>query len=843
MPYKKGRGVGLHRLPQIKVSMKNKNKIKRRSFLKATGLVSALTAAGCQKIKNTNKSIHNFLNQFEETIVPYDVETHVNSSCTICPSFCGIKVRKIGERVVKIEGNPEHPVNRGGLCTRGVAGIQHLYNPNRIKSPLIKSGGGESSEWVSVSWDEAIKTLSEKLIAQREENPAGLMFIQDSRSASLEKKLYERFMKAYGSPNYVSYNDALDGDDECQLDAIHLMQGIDRRPSYDIKNAGIVVSFSTDFLESHLNLMQSVSAYGYARREREAGRSKFVHIGARLSATAASADKWISIKPGTEAIIALSIAYVLIREDLYDYDFVSKNCSGFEDEVSRDGKIRRGFKYWVMSDYAPVDVEEITGVSAEDIIEVARALYSSKPALIIGRRDDVMTQAAVHSLNLLCGSLGSEGGMLFPHEIPLSNEAEIKNDKMAKSGLAFKPLASAGEEMLYETDNSVLPEKLDNSDSPVKLLLIKNANPVYSSPGKDKWAQAMKKIPFKVSFSPVMDETTELCDLILPDCTYLEKWNGATVNTSEGYQVFSVSKPVVAPVTDCRATEDVILGIAAGMPSGVSSNLNWKNFREYIEWSIEGLFNAGRGDYISEDFKGRWVRLLEKAGWRIPKKSDRKEFVDNVIEKGGWWDPVYYYNELPGIVKTGRGKADFLPSKLVSLIDEARSKGDEKAKEISEVYSRFIEGKVNPFYIDMVSEKSGKESDGGMLHLHNIKTISLTGMSQPNSPWLMDNATSVVADRWNTWVEINRETARELMLNDGDYVFVESEKAKIKGIVALSDGIHPECIAVPAGFGHSAGGVWSSGIGSNAADIIAGERDPLSGICLPDRAMVKIYKA
>lgn len=805
-------------------------------------MISAATVAGCQKLKNSNKAVHNFLNQYEEVIVPYGEETWTNSSCTLCPSFCGIRVRKIDERVVKIEGNSQHPVNRGGLCPRGVAGIQHLYNPNRIKSPLIKEGSGASSKWVSLSWNDALKKLSEKLTALRIKNPSSLMFLHDSRSALLEKRLYQRFLKAYGSPNYIPYNDACDADDECQLDAIYLMQGLNRNPSYDIKNSGIVLSFSTDYLESHLNLMQSLSAYGYSRGERGAGRCKFIHIGPRLSSTAASADKWISIKPGTEAIIALSIAYVLIREDLYDYDFVSGNCSGFEDEVLSNGKIRRGFKYWVMSDYTPVDVEEATGVRSEDIISIARELYSSKPAIIIGRRDDVMTQMAVHSLNLLCGSLGREGGMLFPHDIPLSSEEGVKTGKTAESALTSHSVSESGEAGIYNSAPSVLPEKLKNGEAPVQILLIKNANPVYSSPDRERWAGAIETIPFKVSFSPVMDETTELCDLILPDCTYLEKWNGASTDTSEGYQVFSVSKPVIDPVNDCRPAEDVILQVAAGMSSDISVNFQWNNFREYIEWSIEGLFNAGRGDLISEDFKGRWVRLLEKAGWRIPNKTDKNTFVQNVIDKGGWWDPVYYYNELPGILKTGKGKADFAPSKLASLINRLQSIDKKTGNEVKKIYSRFIEGKVNPFYIDLVTEKNS-ETDEGVLHLHISKTISLTGMSQPNSPWLMDNATSVVADRWETWVEINTETAKEMNIKAGEYVFIESGRGKVRSRVSVSAGIHPRCISIPAGLGHGGNGIWSSGVGSNSADIISSDRDPISGIVLPDRTMVRIYKA
>ncbi|MBI5376240.1 MAG: molybdopterin-dependent oxidoreductase [Candidatus Schekmanbacteria bacterium] len=775
--------------------MKKHRNIKRRSFLKASGAASATALGGCQKIKNVNKGIHEFLNRFEEVPVPHGIETWKTTTCNLCSSSCGIRARTIDGRLVSIEGNSAHPVNRGGICPRGVNGLHILYNPNRLSGPMKKTGSGDSSKWERISWDDAMKAVTGNLKSLRTQSPQSLMFLHGKPSTSLEVSFADRFMQAYGSPNYICYMDGHDYYDSSMLDAIYLMQGINAAPSYDIGNSNFVLSFNTDIFESHENLMQSLKAYGQAHSERPSGRCRFVHVGPRLSASASTADKWIPVRPGTEGVLALGVAHVIIREDLYDYNFVNINCSGFEDRTDESGKTERGFKSVVMSEYAPSDVSNMTGVKVEEIIRLARDFASSRPALAVGNRTQTRIQLAVHSLNALLGSINTKGGILFPPDIVLKKEGE-------KSSSIYG-----------ENNTDFLSKIISSPESPVKALFIKNANPIYSSLESALWRKALDKIPFKVSFSGIMDETSSLCDMILPDCTYLEKWNGSAVATSEGYQVFSISRPVVEPVVECKASEDVLLNIASGLSPEVAINFHWKSFSDYVELAIEGLFEAGRGSRLGEEFEGTWVRLLEKAGWRIPSEGGLDEFKKTIIDAGGWWDPIYYYGELSRVILKPTGKFELMPA---------------------------IKSMTNYSFPELTETDETREQ---YFALHVSKPASLAALTNPNSPWMLDNITSVLTDRWNTWIEINEEIAKKLGFKRGDEVIVESDKGKIRAEVTPTKSIHPEFVSIPAGMGHVIPGEWSNGIGSNAADIMSAVRDPVTGIFLADKTKVKIYKA
>ena len=775
--------------------LKKHRNIKRRAFLKASGVASAAALGGCQKIKNANKGIHEFLNRFEEVPVLPGIETWKTTTCNLCSSSCGIRARTIDGRLVSIEGNSAHPVNRGGICPRGVNGLHILYNPNRLSGPMKKTGTGDSSKWERISWGDAMKAVTGNLKSLRVKSPQSLMFLHGKPSTSLEVSFADRFMQAYGSPNYICYMDGHDYYDSSMLDAIYLMQGINAAPSYDIGNSSFVLSFNTDIFESHENFMQSLKAYGQAHSERPSGRCRFVHVGPRLSASASTADKWIPVRPGTEGVLALGIAHVIIREDLYDYNFVNINCSGFEDWTDESGKTERGFKSVVMSEYSPSDVSNVTGVKVEEIIRLAREFASSRPAFALGKRTQTSIQLAVHSLNALLGSINTKGGILFPPDIVLKKEGE-------KSSSIYG-----------ENNTDFLSKIISSPESPVQALFIKNANPIYSSLESALWRKALDKIPFKVSFSGIMDETSSLCDMILPDCTYLEKWNGSAVATSEGYQVFSISHPVVEPVVECRASEDVLLNIASGLSPEVAMNFPWKSFRDYIELAIEGLFEAGRGSRLGEEFEGTWVRLLEKAGWRIPSEGGFDEFKKTIIDAGGWWDPIYYYGELSRVILKPTGKFELMPA---------------------------IKSMTNYSFPELTGTDETREQ---YFALHVSKPASLAELTNPNSPWMLDNITSVLTDRWNTWIEINEEIAKKLGFKRGDEVIVESEKGKIRAQVTPTKSIHPEFVSIPAGMGHFISGEWSMGIGSNAADIMKALRDPVTGIFLADKTKVKIYKA
>ena len=234
------------------------------------------------------------------------------SACGQCPAGCGIVVRVSEGRAKKIEGNPLHPVNRGKLCARGQAALQALYHPERLSRPMKLSGERGSGAYRPVSWEEALSLLMGRLKKTRTEAPASLLMLTDPIRGHAGL-VAGRFMKAFGSPNRVAWDpfgqDAL-------LAACEAVHGVRDLPEYDIAGARYLLSFSGDFLETWVSPVHYAGAYGRMRGDRETTRGKFIHFGPRLSMTAASADLFLPVSPGTEGIVALGIAHVMVRDRL-----------------------------------------------------------------------------------------------------------------------------------------------------------------------------------------------------------------------------------------------------------------------------------------------------------------------------------------------------------------------------------------------------------------------------------------------------------------------------------------------------------------------------------------------
>src|SRR3990172_5812338 len=198
-------------------------KFKRRDFLKLSGGAVAGIALASGLAKEIKK-----LAQGEGSRPKPGVEKWVNTVCQSCPGGCGIRVRLINGRAVKIDGNPYHPVNRGKLCPKGQAGLQILYNPDRIKNPLLRDGPKGSNKWKNITWDEAIQTVSMKLKDLRDGGLSHTLGFLTGNSRGLLPNLFQGFMRAYGSNNFFVEPKAEEGVNT----AVYLTQGVKSSLAY-----------------------------------------------------------------------------------------------------------------------------------------------------------------------------------------------------------------------------------------------------------------------------------------------------------------------------------------------------------------------------------------------------------------------------------------------------------------------------------------------------------------------------------------------------------------------------------------------------------------------------------
>ncbi len=484
----------------------------RRTFLQLGGLTAAVAAlAGC---KSANEKLIPYLIPPDEGVTP-GIANYYASSCRSCPAGCGILVRESEGRAKKIEGNPEHPVNRGKLCGRGQAALQELYHPDRIPQPLKRSGPRGSGAFTKISWEEALTLLVGQLTSLQQSKATDRLALLTPELRGTLAELTMRFIRSYGSTNHVSYE--LLGPD--WLRAANLKSfGQQSLPYYDISETQYLLSFGADFVESHLSPVQYGYAFGRMRQGRDTVRGHFTYVGGRLSLTAASADRWMPAKPGSEGALALGMARLILAESLCDRASIAAN--GLHVET-----LMQGLKAYDLG-----RVAEETGLAQQAIAEVAREFATTRPSLAMAgeavafQSNGPESVRAVQLLNVLVGNMNHTGGIYPDHGSP---------DGPTSS---FDELFS-------------LIQKMGAGNIQIAMIY---GDPVHSFLRQRSFQDALSKVPFIVSFSSLMDDTALMADLILPDHAALESWGDVIplAGTREG--VIGLMQPVVTPVFDTR---------------------------------------------------------------------------------------------------------------------------------------------------------------------------------------------------------------------------------------------------------------------------------------------------
>jgi len=556
-------------------------KIDRRTFLSSVGALVIGGAAGSALSPLPYKltdDLSIWTQMWPWTPVPQDGEAnYVNSVCTLCPGGCGISVRKIDDRAVKIEGMKGHPVNDGGICMLGISALQLLYGTSRVKAPMKQTGKRGEDNWKEISWDEAISEVAKKLKEIREKGESHTVACITGSKYGTVPQLFSRFMAAYGSPNFMTVPSVQDSYEI----ALKLMHGVDAIPGFDVENANFVLSFGTGMIEGWGSPVRMFKANSKLREN----KAKIVQIEARLSNTAAKADKWIPIKPGTEAALALGLASVIIKESLYNKAFVDSSTNGFE-----------AFKSLVLNNYAPESVAKIVGIEDPNVIIALAKEFagSSNPLALCGKGQgntpgSMYEVMAVHALNALVGNINKKGGVWT---LPAPNYiqwAEPELDETAKKGIQQVRIDGAGGEK-YPCAKSLLNRfpacVCEGKDYPVQALLVSGANPCYtmSDPGSVK--KAFEKIPFVVSFSSYMDETSKQADIILPNHTFLESYQDVPAPVGLQKPIIGISRPVVKPQLNTRHVGDSLIQIAKAMGGNIEAAFAWESYEACLEQTM-----------------------------------------------------------------------------------------------------------------------------------------------------------------------------------------------------------------------------------------------------------------
>jgi anaerobic selenocysteine-containing dehydrogenase len=526
--------------------------------------------------------------------VPPDGEsTYVRSTCTLCPGGCGISVRKIDDRVVKIEGVEKHPVNNGGMCMLGLSGAQLLYSPSRVKTPLKRVGDRGEGRWEPISWEAAIGEVADNLAdIRRQGNPQSVACMAPTDKGTVAR-LIQRLMAAYGSPNFIrmpSVEDAYES-------MLRLTQGLDGQVGVDVETADLILSFGCALLDGYRSPVRMIQA----NSRWKSNHAKLIQIEPRLSNTAAKADKWVAPTPGSEADLALAIAQVIISRKKYNHAYVAENTEGLE-ALTRilDEK------------YNPEIISGPVGLEVETIIDLAFQFAKAKrPLALLGRGKGQMPGSlkealAVQTLNTLMGNINQPGGVFSVAEFDYIQWPHAEQDGTAATGLQTPRMDGAGTteypHVRFLANRFI--EKVNSGAAKAQALLVADANPCYSLPDTAAVKAAFEKIPFVVSFSSFMDETAMNADLILPSHFFLERYEDVAISSGLIQQAVGLCRPVVAPLYDTRHPGDSIIRIARGIGGSVSAAFPWKDYETCLKETLGSKWRA-------LDRKGLWMAPVD----------------------------------------------------------------------------------------------------------------------------------------------------------------------------------------------------------------------------------------
>ncbi|MEN4010708.1 MAG: molybdopterin-dependent oxidoreductase [Bellilinea sp.] len=536
------------------------NTISRRDFLKLAGVGAAVSAVltGCGPMaRYIVRRPYTNMPEYNQT----GLSTYYASTCRECPAGCGIIVRTKEGRAITIEGNSQHPVNRGRLCSRGVTAQQGLYNPDRIRNPVFQARG-DASRAKAISWDEAI-SLTQNALSNQPEQTAFLLGMAPDHLFDLVSEL----TSAIGAPPPVRYNALTTFEGRATLlEATTQTFNQAALPYFDLANADMTFAFGANLLENFLSPVAYSRAYGEFRQGRLTRRGYLVVFEPRQSLTAGNADEWIPIRPGSEAILA----------------------AAFNRLVSEARGLPATPAYSAVTLAAAAAA---SGVSEEKMLSLARMFASAAHPLAIpggaalAQTDGLTTARLVLNLNRLVENVGQPGGVFLSPSIPSASDFAAVKDLVGQM-----------------------------ADGKVKVLFIHGVNPLFELPQSLGFADALAKVPLVISFASFPDETALVSDYILPDHTPLESFGYQRVLAGSDRPALSSLQPVVVPLYDTRASADVLIAAARGLAGPFANALPYSDEVDFIQLKIVPLIQAG-GFFTAPEVLTFWTRWLQHGGW------------------------------------------------------------------------------------------------------------------------------------------------------------------------------------------------------------------------------------
>jgi anaerobic selenocysteine-containing dehydrogenase len=734
------------------------------------------------------------------------------TTCGLCASRCPAIGFVENGYLVKLEGQPDSIRTRGRLCAKGQAGVNQIYDPDRILSPLKRAGKRGEGKWQAISWDQALDELAGRLATLREAGqPERFMFHHGWISASANKLINQVFLPSYGTAT-IADNACLG--QSARATAHELTWG-GHEDSWDFDNTSFVLNFGSNVLEAHTNHVALATrlADGLVDRHLE-----MVTFDVRLSNTAAKSARWIQIKPGTDLAVVLAMCHVVMEEELYRGagEAFLRFC-----QVTPDPRAALSEKIAALkahlAPYTPDWAEDLSGVDAEVIRDIAIAFAAAKPACVISSRgasakyNGVETERAIQMLAAITGNIDNPGGRCpdvrpewitptGPEDKPTARRLELLQGFVGEAALPFHGLGHRVLEMIKD-GHAGRPE----------VYLWYNYNPVFSNADTGANSDILKDeslLAFTVAVTPFYDESAALADLILPDALYLERYDFEDGASPDQVPEYTIRQPIVPPQGEVRDFKDVCCELARRL----EIPLGFESAEDFVEQSCK----------LTPEVKskaGGFRRMLKRGVWHDPKAAPRfysyRQAVDAAALRADgvildeatgvyWnWQTAGAASEIEalnaGYRDTPGAQRGYLAQRFGDQVYAGFRPGRLAKSGFFELYSPILEAKglaPLPSYAPVPEHQAMKPDELILTTFRvNVQTLSRT----QNCMWL--DEIDVDDSAW-----INPKTAASRGIADGERIRIATPLGEIEVSARVTEAAVPGIVALS-----SHGGRWEYG--------------------------------
>ncbi len=815
----------------LKMEKNMKVEISRRRFLQGSVALSVVggTALSSTSILADSKKADNELMKKVPTL------------CEMCVNKCAAVAQVRNGVVTKLDPNPYFPKSKNMLCARGNAGIHALYDPDRLKYPLIRIGKRGDGKYKRVTWDEAYEFIKEKLVKILDEEKDNRSCIGFCAGEGMAEHTYKTFMgDKFGSANFINHASIC-----LQTTVSGYALTIGGYGQADLENAKYVIMAGANRAEA----IVTPDTMDLFKRTRGRG-AKLVVVDPRFTNTAIHADTYLAIKPGTDLAFVLALTHEVIRAKLYNREFVKKNFNNFEEY--KEHVLGKG--------YTPEWAEEITGIPAKDIRKIAREFMQNAPQSVYyqGRRstwaaNDFQLRRAQAIFTALGGGIDIKGGIVFGKKLPLeSHEINIPMYAQAEERIEKDAAAVIGASGSWIAWRNMVAD--GNTPYPVRGMFVYKQNPMLSVPNTAKTREMFEKLDLVVVIDTMPSDTAMMADVILPECTYLERED--PIKSFGGVEpAIVLRQKVVDPMYETKPVIEIMKGLAEKLSKPL-----WEITKKYDE-DVQDDTADMKPEEIEEYYKENGFDLAD-AFEESQEEINKKMFVGKYGEKA--WEELrakgVYYPKMDEYFKEiNKNTHQYYPAgkknySVAKLEEEGISPDDYlhdnciNPQDIAELKRNFKtpSKKVECYLAGM--KKKGIDpmptwKDEEYVRVPEGKFKFVSGRHAQFTQDATQNNIMLLELMKENYIWINDKEAEKKGIGFGDEVEVTSKVGKIRIKAYPTPKILPEVVFYIHGFGaKSTGLTFAQRTGASDNEIIEDKIEPVFGSAIMHDTIVDIRK-